>query len=68
MIPWSHLPLNDIANLVLSDDKCNGDKSARLISSEQLAKWCERDQSTLAPVAATIDWSHDPALALLGRK
>ena len=33
VIPWSHLPLNDIANLVLSDEKCNGDKSARLISS-----------------------------------
>ena len=61
VIPWSHLPLNDIANLVLSDDRCNGDKSARLISSERLAKWCSRDQDSLAPIAATINWTHDPA-------
>ena len=61
VIPWSHLPLNDLANLVLSDDRCNGDKSARLISSERLAKWCSRDQAALAPVAATIDWAHGPA-------
>ena len=60
VIPWSHLPLNDIANLVLSDEKCNGDKSARLISSERLAKWCERDQATLARIAVDIDWAHNP--------
>lgn len=60
VIPWSHLPLNDLANLVLSDDRCNGDKSARLISSERLAKWCSRDQAALTPIAATIDWAHDP--------
>ncbi|MEI2729156.1 MAG: HIT domain-containing protein [Candidatus Nanopelagicales bacterium] len=59
VIPWSQYPLNDLANLVLSDDKCNGDKSAHLVSAERLAKWVARDQDELSSAAEEITWAYD---------
>lgn len=64
VIPWSHLPLNDIANLVLSDSTCNTSKSAHLISAYHLEHWVTRDQAQLAQAARAIDWTHDPQRTL----
>lgn len=64
VIPWSHLPLNDFANLVLSDTRCNISKSTHLISAHHVERWVTRDQRDLAQVAREINWTHDPQRTL----
>lgn len=61
VIPWSHYPLNDLTNLVLADDRCNNDKSARLVSSEHVERWVMRDAAALGEIATESNWPNDTA-------
>ena len=58
-IPWSRYPNNAIENLVLADDKCNGDKSDHLVSASHVQKWSTwtaARQSDLDTIAEAAHW------------
>ena len=51
VLPWSRIPLDGVANLVLADDACNLSKLASLPASEHLTRALSRPTSDLADVA-----------------
>lgn len=59
VIPWSYYASDDLANLVLADATCNGDKRDRLVTSDLVARWQERDVESLQQVAEAITWPLD---------
>ena len=60
VIPWSHYPNDDLANLVLVDPACNNDKRDRLISAELVTRWVDRDRRQLQALAENLRWPMEP--------
>lgn len=61
VIPWSYYANDDLANLVIADAACNGDKRDRLVTSGLVQRWQARDQAVLGALAETIQWPLDTA-------
>lgn len=62
VVPWTLHPQDAIENLVLTDQACNGAKSAHLLDVEPLTWWAGRDLSQLAAAALASSWSSAPAV------
>lgn len=54
-VPWGRYPLDLAHNYVLSDARCNGDKSDRLPAYEHLRRWHERNAD---PALTAVFESH----------
>jgi hypothetical protein len=52
-IPWKRCADNGIHNLVVADERCNGDKSAFLAADRHLARWRDRNSTYSSDLAAT---------------
>jgi hypothetical protein len=63
-------PDNGIENLVVADERCNGDKSDFIPSTEHLLKWKQErfdpgsSQAELGRVARDAAWEQHPELTL----
>jgi len=58
-LPWTRFPDNGLANLVVADARCNGNKSDRLAGLDFLSRWTQRltrEASTLADLGARLHW------------
>lgn len=55
-LPWSRVPFNGLANLVLADPRCNGAKSDSLASSALRERWSARDRSALEVAGDSLRW------------
>ncbi|MCB0914899.1 MAG: HIT domain-containing protein [Actinobacteria bacterium] len=64
VIPWSYDANDDLANLVLADASCNGDKRDRLVTSTLVARWRARDVEALEALATHVQWPLDTARTL----
>jgi hypothetical protein len=67
-LPWVRHPDNGIENLVVTDERCNGDKSDFIPSAKHLSKWKqERFDShlvELAQISTDMAWERHPDLTL----
>jgi len=59
VIPWSYYANNDLSNLVLADQTCNGDKRDRLVSPPLVARWLDRDLAPLNELAVELQGTVD---------
>ncbi|GIW53229.1 MAG: HNH endonuclease [Gemmatimonadales bacterium] len=65
-IPWARYPNNAIENLVVADERCNGNKGDHLAASGHLERWKSRLDpeshvaSQLAEIATRLSWDADP--------
>ena len=66
-IPWARHPDNGIENLVIADQRCNGNKRDFLAAGEHVEHWAgrvfQRDgsmQNQLAAIATRAGWEHHP--------
>ena len=55
-LPWSRVPFDGLANLVLADARCNGAKSDSLASSSLRQRWSLRDRASLEQADAEMRW------------
>jgi 5-methylcytosine-specific restriction endonuclease McrA len=55
-LPWARVPFNGLANLVLTDARCNGSKSDSLASLEHRARWLDRDRTALEQAGDDLRW------------
>jgi 5-methylcytosine-specific restriction endonuclease McrA len=61
-IPWARYPDNGLANLVVADTGCNGQKSNSLAAADHVARWSRRfrsessEQADLAALATQATW------------
>jgi hypothetical protein len=58
-LPWARFPDNGLANLVVADARCNGQKSDRLAGPEFLRRWRDRltgQAATLDDLGARLRW------------
>lgn len=58
-LPWSRFGEDGLANLVVSDERCNGDKSDYLPAHTLLEKWCRRNnvqRGRMAAIEAELAW------------
>lgn len=51
VLPWSRIPIDGVANLVLTDDACNVSKLASLPASEHLTRALTRPETDLSEVS-----------------
>jgi hypothetical protein len=56
VLPWSRVGIDGLANLVLSCQRCNGDKSHALPALELVDKAVSRDRSVMEELAQAIEW------------
>jgi 5-methylcytosine-specific restriction endonuclease McrA len=67
-IPWARHPDNGLANLVVTDPRCNADKREHLAAADHLEHWLERRQPELASrlneIAEAVRWKYEPARTL----
>ncbi len=55
-LPWSRVPNDGLANLVLADERCNLAKSDNLADLPLLEQWAGRDAVGLAETGAASRW------------
>lgn len=58
-LPWARFGEDGLANLVVADETCNGDKSDQLPAHELVRRWHARNRglgSEIAKVAPTLQW------------
>jgi diadenosine tetraphosphate (Ap4A) HIT family hydrolase/5-methylcytosine-specific restriction endonuclease McrA len=60
VVPFALAPRDDLANLVLTDGSCNGDKRDRLVTAALVERWLGRDAGALAAAAADLRLPFDP--------
>ncbi|QDV04945.1 HNH endonuclease [Planctomycetes bacterium Poly30] len=61
-IPWARTGSDDLFNLVVSHQRCNGDKSDHLAALRHVERWRERldrHRDDLLEAAAGLGWSAD---------
>lgn len=66
-VPWSRYPNNALENLVVADEKCNGNKSDHLAAAEHVARWHQRNRqcaSDLSSIAQQTLWEQGPDRSL----
>ena len=70
-IPWARHPDNGIDNLVIADQRCNGDKRDFLAAGEHVEHWAVRAsqaegslRNQLGEIAARAGWEHHPERTL----
>jgi hypothetical protein len=65
-VPWSRVPNDDLANLVLADAGCNGSKRDHYADLTLVTAWAGRPVERLTQVAASARWplGHRQALSL----
>jgi 5-methylcytosine-specific restriction endonuclease McrA len=56
VLPWSRVGIDGLANLVLSCQRCNGDKSHALPALELVDKAVRRDKDLMEQLARAIEW------------
>ncbi|WP_369055602.1 HNH endonuclease [Kineococcus terrestris] len=56
VLPWSRTGIDGLANLVLADPRCNGDKSATLPALHHVSAALHRPPGDLAALAAPLRW------------
>jgi hypothetical protein len=56
VLPWSRVGIDGLANLVLSCQRCNGDKAHALPALELVDKAVSRDRSVMEELAQVIEW------------
>ncbi|GGF35540.1 HNH endonuclease [Williamsia phyllosphaerae] len=56
VLPWSRVPIDGLANLVLACRRCNGDKSDLLPIPDHHHRAMARGQATLDELASSINW------------
>lgn len=56
VLPWSLVPIDGLANLVLSCARCNGDKSSALPALSIVDRVLDRDAKILEEIASAIQW------------
>lgn len=59
-LPWSRVPLDDLGNLVVADQRCNLSKRDFLVGGELLTRWIERAPAPLKAIADATAWDHQP--------
>ncbi len=59
-LPWSRIPLDDLGNLVVADDRCNLSKRDFLVGGELVLRWSQRDPAQLQAIADAMTWDHQP--------
>jgi hypothetical protein len=55
-VPWSRIPNDGLANLVVADGRCNIAKSDNYADLDLLERWADRPQRALAEVSAAARW------------
>ncbi len=55
-VPWSRLPNDALANLVLADRRCNGAKRDHYADLPLLRRWADRPPAVLEQVADAARW------------
>jgi 5-methylcytosine-specific restriction endonuclease McrA len=55
-VPWSRVPNDGLANLVLTDRRCNGSKRDAYADLPLLERWAARPQDVLRQVADDAGW------------
>lgn len=55
-LPWSRVPFDGLANLVLADRRCNGAKSDSLASPDLRQRWSRRDRPGLEAAGQELRW------------
>lgn len=55
-LPWARVPFNGLANLVLTDSRCNGAKSDTLAAPVHRQRWERRDRDGLEQLGADLRW------------
>lgn len=55
-VPWSRVPNDALANLVLADRRCNNSKRNHLADLTLLARWWSRSPGRLHEVSTDADW------------
>jgi hypothetical protein len=55
-VPWSRLPNDALANLVLADRRCNNDKRDHYADLDLLMRWARRPADVLSQVAEGASW------------
>jgi len=55
-LPWSRVPNDTLANLVVAHRRCNNAKRDHFAAFEHLESFAERDRPDLAEVALSLDW------------
>jgi 5-methylcytosine-specific restriction endonuclease McrA len=55
-VPWSRVPFDGLANLVLTDLRCCGSKNDSLASQEHRRRWMERDRFALEEIGDAQRW------------
>jgi 5-methylcytosine-specific restriction endonuclease McrA len=56
VLPWSRVGIDGLANLVLSCQRCNGDKSHALPALELVDKAVSRERELMEQLARAIEW------------
>lgn len=55
-VPWSRIPNDGLANLVLADRRCNNQKRDNYASLGLVVKWAERPVQALSEIADDANW------------
>jgi hypothetical protein len=55
-VPWSRVPNDALANLVLTDGRCNGSKSDNYADLDHARRWAARPRGVLAETADAANW------------
>jgi len=56
VVPWSRVPNDALANLVLADRRCNGSKRDHPAALSLLERWAERPTAPLQQIADDAEW------------
>lgn len=66
-LPWSHVPENDLSNLVAAHSECNASKSDWPAAGDHVMKWIARNRDEageLRALSSDISWEFRPPRAL----